>query len=196
MTAELDLQRVCLKILTDAPISQKLDPFLSIFGRWRTDAADPAQWVDLADYAHMARGPGIVLIGHRCNFSFDLGTAAPGILYCSKQGLEGSLEARLAAVFRHCYALAGRLAAEPEFPAGVHLRTGVLELVFNDRLETPNNGAVSAVLRPAVAKVLDKLFGPGAYRLTPDADPARRLGFAIESREAATLEVLSGRLPA
>jgi hypothetical protein len=195
MTADLDLQRVCLKILTDAPVSQKLDPFLSIFGRWRTDAADPSQWVDLADYAHMARGPGIVLIGHRCNFSFDLGTAAPGVLYCSKQGLEGSLDARLTAVFRHCFALAGRLAAELEFPAGVHLRTGALELVFNDRLETPNNGAVSAVLRPAVAAVLDKMFGPGAYRLTPDAAPGRRLGFAIESPEAATLEVLSGRLP-
>ena len=196
MTADLDLQRVCLKILTDAPVSQKLDPFLAIFGRWRTDAADPAQWVDLADYAHMARGPGIVLIGHRCNFSFDLGTAAPGVLYCSKQGLAGSLEARLTAVFQHSFALAGRLVAEPEFPAGVHLRTGALELVFNDRLETPNNGAVNAVLRPAVATVLDKLFGPGAYRLTPGADPARRLGFAIESPDAVALEVLSRRLPA
>ena len=196
MTADLDLQRVCLKILTDAPVSQKLDPFLSIFGRWRADAGDPSQWVDLADYAHMARGPGIVLIGHRCNFSFDLGTAAPGVLYCSKQGLEGNLEARLAAVFRHSFALAERLAAEPEFPSGVHFRTGALELVFNDRLETPNNGAMSAVLRQAVVAVADKLYGPGAYRLTLHADPGRRLGFALESSQAGSLEVLSARLMA
>jgi hypothetical protein len=192
--AALDLQRVCLKILTGALPTLNLDPCLSIFARWRTDSADPAEWVDLADYAHMPRGPGIVLIGKRCNFGFDLGSAAPGILYCSKKGLEGELEARLESIFERCFALTSRLTAEPEFPRGVRLRTGALELTFNDRLETPNAGSISEVLEPPVAAVLDRILGPGAYTLRPEADPSRRCGFAIQSDTAPELEVLTGRL--
>ena len=79
----MDLQKVSLKILSDAPVTLDLDPFLQIFARWRVQ-----DWVDLADYAHMTRGPGIVLIGHRANFSFDMGTSAPGVLYLSKKDLQ------------------------------------------------------------------------------------------------------------
>jgi hypothetical protein len=190
----MDLQKVALKILTDAPVTLRLDPFLAIFGRWRTDSADPAQWVDLADYAHMTRGPGIVLIGRRCNFSFDLGTAAPGVLYVSKKGLEGGAEDRLGAVFRDCFRLARRLVAEKDFPPAVHLRTGALELAFNDRLETPGAPQVDQVLRPAVESLLDRLFGARQYRLKPQPDPGARYGFTIEAPNSPELEVLLGRL--
>ncbi|MBI3666821.1 MAG: hypothetical protein HY236_11470, partial [Acidobacteria bacterium] len=91
----VDLQKISVKIRTDAPPSLKLDPFLVVFGRWRTDAAHPAQWVDLADYAHMPNGPGIVLVGKLCNFSFDQTGGPTGLLYASKKGLNGPAEDRL-----------------------------------------------------------------------------------------------------
>lgn len=181
----MEFQKVSLKILSDAPVTLNLDPFLQIFGRWRVQ-----DWIDLADYAHMTRGPGIVLIGHRANFSFDMGTSAPGVLYLSKKDLEGTATDRLRKVFRDCFALTQRLLAEPEFPAGVHLRTGSLELAFNDRLETPHTEATGRVLRPAVETVLDRLYGAGAYRLTPEPDPSRRYGFTIEA-QATTIDLLS-----
>lgn len=182
----MDLQKVSLKILSDAPVTLNLDPFLKIFARWRVQ-----DWVDLADYAHMTRGPGIVLIGHRANFSFDMGTSAPGVLYVSKKDLEGSAEDRLRTVFRDCFALTRRLLAEPEFPAQVHLRTGSLELAFNDRLETPHTEATDRALRPAVEAVLEQIYGAGAYRLTPERDPSRRYGFTLEARSAPALEALT-----
>jgi hypothetical protein len=147
--------------------------------------------VDLADYAHMVRGPGIVLVGQHANFSFDMGSTAPGILYVSKKGLEGSLEERLRQVFAACFGMTRRLVAEPEFPAGVHLRTGALELAFNDRLETPNTAETDRALRPAVEAVLERLYGAGAWRLTPERDPGRRYGFAIEAAVDLGLEVLA-----
>ncbi len=174
----MEFQKVSLKILSDAPVTLNLDPFLQIFARWRVQ-----DWVDLADYAHMTRGPGIVLIGHRANFSFDMGTSAPGVLYLSKKDLEGTAEDRLRTVFRDCFALTRRLLAEPEFPAGVQLRTGSLELTFNDRLETPHTEATDRALAPAAEAVLDQLFGAGAYRLTREPDLSRRYGFTIEARE-------------
>ncbi|MBI4460417.1 MAG: hypothetical protein HY648_10215, partial [Acidobacteria bacterium] len=66
-----NLQRIQIKILSGAPAGLSLDPFIEIFGRWRKES-HPAEWVDLADYAHVPRGPGIVLIGQRCNFSVDM----------------------------------------------------------------------------------------------------------------------------
>jgi hypothetical protein len=192
----MDLQRVSLKILSNAPATLNLDPFLAIFGRWRADASHPAQWVDLADYAHMPRGPGIVLIGHRCNFSFDLGTAAPGILYLSKKDLTGTLPDRLRSVFCDAFTLALSLLQEKDFPENVQLRTGALELAFNDRLETPHADRTDEELRPAVVTVLDGLFGAGGYHLRPEPDRGRRYGFGIEVPSAPGLEVLLERLPA
>jgi hypothetical protein len=188
------LERISIKILTDAPPGLKLDPFLSIFGRWRKETSHPAQWVDLADYAHMPRGPGIVLIGKRANFSFDMGGEVPGVLYASKKDLTGSPEARLSAVFAACLEMSRRLIAEPEFPSGVSLRAGELELIFNDRLETPNTPGTDRVLAPVASAVLDRLFGAGWYRLRPESDPARRYGLSIQAKQAPSLDSLIARL--
>ena len=64
----MDIQRINVKLLAQAPAGFKLDPFLAIFGRWRHEES-PEVWVDLADYAHMAQGQGIAIIGKRGNFS-------------------------------------------------------------------------------------------------------------------------------
>jgi len=190
----IDVQRVAVKVFTNAPPDLQLDPFLRIFGRWRAEKDHPGAWLDLADYAHLPRGPGILLIGKGCNFSFDLAGAAPGVLYVSKKGLAGPLDERLGSVFRVCFDLARRLAAEPEFPAGVQLDTGSLELVFNDRLETPHQAATDRLLRPAVSATLDRLLGRGGYCLTVEPDAGRRYGFSIRAVTAAPVEVLLGRL--
>jgi hypothetical protein len=189
-----DIQKIRVKILTDAPPTLNLDPFLSIFGRWRTETEHPAQWVDLADYAHMSRGPGIVLIGHQCNFSFDLGGTSPGILYVSKRGLDGPAEDRLRRVLCNALDLSRRLLAEPEFPPEVRIHSGSLELKFNDRLETPNTDETDRLLRPVVLAVLNRLWPCCGYELLPARDPASLYGFSVRSAQNEPLEQLAARL--
>lgn len=189
-----DLQRIQIKILTNAPHGLKLDSFIEIFGRWRAEKHHPAGWVDLADYAHVPRGPGIVLIGQRCNFSFDMADPAPGLLYFAKKGLAGSPSARVVAAIQSCLELSKRLIAEPEFPAGVELRTDAFELSFPDRLETPNTPATEEELRPAVRHALDALCGANGYELTPQADPKQSYGFSIRAKKAEPLGALLERL--
>ncbi len=172
----LDLQRIGLKIFADPPAQLSLNPFLAIFGRWRAEASHPAQWVDLADYAHMPQGPGIMLIGKLANFSFDLAQPGPGALYVSKKDLSGSYEDRLRRVMREGFELAARLAAEAEFPTGVRLKRQQLELFFNDRLETPNTDATDGELGPAVGRVFEE------YEITREPDAGRRYGFLIRGR--------------
>jgi hypothetical protein len=188
-----DLQRIQIKMAADAPAGLSLEPFLVIFARWRKEK-HPAEWVDLADYAHLPRGPGIVLVGHRCSIAFDLADPGPGILYTARKGLSGTPAERFASAFAGCLDLARRLTAEPEFPKDVRLRPGSLELRFNDRLETPDTPETDAELRPVVEQGLSKLFGAGEYDLRRIRDSENVYGFSVQARKSEPLDALLGRL--
>ena len=189
-----DLQRIQIKIPSVAPPDLNLDPFVEIFARWRLDKKHPAEWLDVADYAHVVRGPGIVLVGLRSNFSFDLAAPAPGILFAARKGLTGSAAERILSALRWCLELSQRLATENEFPAAARLRTDSLVLRFNDRLDTPNTFETDQALRPAVTQALDALYGAGTYELIPEGDPKECYGFSVRARAAESLEALLARL--
>jgi len=190
----MDLQRIHIKLLTDAPRTLDLEPFIEIFGRWRADKNHPVGWVDLADYAHVPRGMGIVLVGFQANFAFDMSDPAPGILYAAKKGLAGTHAERIASAMRACLELSRRLTGEKEFPPGVQLRTDALEIYFPDRLVTPNTNETDAELRPAVELAIGALYGASGAALTPQKDTGLAYGFSIRVMNAEPLGSLLKRL--
>ncbi len=189
----IDLQRIHLKLLAEAPADFSVDPFLAVFARLRHDKANPEDWVDMADYAHMPKGAGMLLAGHRANFSIDLGDPGPGFLYAGKSGHEGAIDERVLETFRRCIALVEPLLAEPEYPSALQPAWGSWELVVNDRLEAPNTDATDAELRSGIETALDRLFG-GNYTAEREPDPGRRYGFSIRAGQAPTLEDLKSKL--
>ena len=190
----MDLQRIHIKILTDAPASLNLEPFLAIFARWGADKNHPAGWVDVADYAHVPRGAGVLLAGFNTNFSFDMEGPAPGILYVSRKGLKGTNAERIALALRSAVEMSRRLIAEPEFPKDVHVRMGEMELNFPDRLESPNDSATDSALRPAVQQILDRVFGANRYEATLHTDPKQAYGFSVRAKSKEPLETMLQRL--
>ncbi len=186
----MDLQRINLKLLADAPPDFSVDSFLAIFGRWRNDATNPAAWFDLADYAHMPKGAGVVLVGKQGNFSIDLGDPGPGLLYCGKQDYSGPVEQRITETFQRCLALVKPLLTEPEYPPDLEVQPGKWELAINDRLDSPNTGATDRELRPGISAALDTVFGPGAYAMERESDPQKRYGFSIRSSQITTIDDL------
>ena len=189
-----DLQRIHVKLLADAPPDLRLDPFLAIFGRWRQDKTHPAQWIDLADYAHMAKGPGILLVGKQGNYSINRDDPGLGLLYSGKTGFEGSEEERVIEAFRRCLELTLAIREEPEYPADLKLEPGSWELFINDRLNFPNNEATDTALKPSIESALDVLFGSGGYTLTRDTDPQRRYAFSIRASAPAELPALLAKV--
>ena len=185
-----DLQRIHVKLLADAQPDLGLDPFLAIFGRWRQDKSHPSQWIDLADYAHMAKGPGILLVGKQGNFSANRDDPGLGLLYAGKAGFEGSEEERVLEAFRRCLELTQAVLEEPEYPTGLKLEPGSWELFINDRLNFPNNEATDAVLRSSIETALNTLFGVGGYTLARDGDPQRRYAFSIRAATSGDLAEL------
>ena len=190
----IDLQRIHIKLLTDAPRTLDLEPFIQIFGRWRADKNHPAGWVDVADYAHVPRGMGIVLVGFQANFAFDMSDPAPGILYAAKKGLTGTHAERISSAMRACLELSRRLTAEKEFPKQVQLRTDALEILLPDRLVTPNTHETDAELRPAVELAIGKLYGASGAALTPRKDTSLVCGFSVRATNAEPLGSLLKRL--
>jgi len=191
--AASEIQKVCVKLALDAPGRLNADPVLEIFGRWRAEEGE--ELMDLADYAHLAEGPLVVLVGHRYNLAIDTTGGRPGIQYCSKKGLAGSPADRFAAVLKATLAKSRRLLAEPGFPPGVRPRPGQLDIVLNDRLSLPNDDEADREIRPALSSSLDLLYGSANYALTRDADSTRRLAYRVEAGAAGlTLDSLLARL--
>ena len=171
-----NLQRIDVKLLLDCPPDPDLDQFLVIFDRWRKADDHPADWVDLADYAHMPGGPGILIAGKRDTFSVNLNPPGPGLLTSVRSGLEGSLEDRFREALRRAREFNAAVMAEPEFPAEFSVREGAWEIYVNDRLGFPNTDLTDRLVRPAVAAVL----GVAPELLTRDLDSRNRLGYSAK----------------
>jgi hypothetical protein len=190
----MNLQRINVKLFVDSPDVVPVDSFLPIFARWRKDQSHPSGWVDMADYAHVTRGPGIMMIGQQGNLSLDCTDPGPGILYANKKDLDGDDRTRILDSFRRALALARTLIDESGYPDALAPRPGVWQLTFNDRLETPNNEQTDQALRPAVDAALDRMFGQGDYTVVPEKDSLRRYGFLIQSDKIVSLDAISSNL--
>jgi hypothetical protein len=186
----MDLQRIDLKVLVDAPRDIRLDSLLAIFGRWRNDRGHSAQWVDLADYAHMSRGAGVLIIGKQGQFGITRSDPGLGLFYSGRQGYQGSPRQRIIETFRRHLDLSVALLEEPDYPAELSAAAGTWELAINDRLDYPNSRETDRLLKSDIEAALSALFGVGQYATHFESDPGRRYGLVIHAGRSADLRAL------
>jgi hypothetical protein len=180
----MDLQRIDLTACLDAPRGANLDSLLAIFGRWRNDKDHPAKWIDLADYAHMSHGAGVIIVGKQGIFVVTRFDPGLGLFYSGRSGYEGPNETRVIESFRRHLALTTALFGEPDYPAALKTLTGSWELAINDRLDFPNSDETDGLLRPPIQAALDRLFGAGSYEMVSGGDRQRRYGVSIRASSA------------
>ena len=187
MTTVPDLQKINVKFGIDAPADADWDALLNIFSRWRLEEGE--EILDLADYSHVPEAPSIILVSKRWQLGIDFsrGTGEgraggwAGLLYASRKGLEGDLGARLRSVLVSALEKFQRLAGEKEFPRGVTILYGELDIAFNDRLLVPNNDEMDTLVRPAVEEVLAALYGDEGCSVEREDDPGRRLAYCARA---------------
>lgn len=187
-----DLQRIDWKVQVEAPEKYSVDPLLTVFDRWRQETDAPEDWVDLADYAHMARGPRVMMAGKRDHFSLDTNVPGPGLLVQTRKGLSGSIEERFIEAMKRHLTLSIRLTGEKEWPANLVPQGARWSVAINDRFNFPNDDATEAALKPGLTAALDRIFGKDGYTLTRDEDPQRRYGYTIQAKKARTLTEILG----
>ncbi|MBY0396577.1 MAG: hypothetical protein K2X91_08940, partial [Thermoleophilia bacterium] len=84
-TTVADAVRIGVKLYAEDPAAVRPDRFIPVFHGWIQRGAVPGLLIDVADYAHVPQGPGVMLIGHEADHAIDLGEGRPGVLYQRKR---------------------------------------------------------------------------------------------------------------
>jgi hypothetical protein len=145
----MDSSKLSFKLFIDQPPeSLDLERFVPIFHSWiQTRAIADHLLIDVADYAHVHNGPGIVLVSHEANYSLDTRGGRAGLTYQRKQPIPGTFAERLGAAFHSTQQAASLLSQHVRF------RTDESELRICDRLRAPNTSQTFESVKPDLLKL-------------------------------------------
>lgn len=189
-------QRLSVKLFAspDPGPDAHLEPFIPLFHRLIQNASVEGLLIDVADYAHVPDGPGVILIGHEVDYGFDLREGRAGLLVTRKRCEGAAIAELIEDVLRK--ALGAVVAIEADGGAAVRFGTDRVELHVADQLRMPNDEAGFEALRKEALPVAEKLFGAGTIEVVRrhEGDPRRALALELVAPSAADAETLLGRL--
>lgn len=157
----MEPQKLQLKLYTDRATGISPEAFVAVFHSWIKKKLLPELMIDVANYAHVPKGPGVALIGHGNDYFIDEGEGRLGLLYSRKRGAPEPGQ-RVADTFRRTLHAASLIENDASLAAGgakVRFRTDELQLRINDRLGAPNDDATFAALQPELDGFCRELFG-------------------------------------
>jgi hypothetical protein len=188
----MNAHKLQLKLYVQAARPGTLEAYIPVFHRWIKDRVLTTDTlVDVANYAHVPQGPGVVLIGHGADYFMDEGEGRLGLLYNRKRA-EPPPEARLADAFRHTVQAALLLEAEPTL-AGLKFRTDEWLFRINDRLLAPSTDQTFAEVRPELEAFCTATFS-GPVELTRVGTPRTLFSVRVVTRPGLSLAALLERL--
>jgi hypothetical protein len=152
-------QRIAIKLFVDPDPTAEVDlePFTALFHEFIQKGSIPGLLVDVADYAHVPNGPGIILIGHDVDYGIDSVGGRAGLLILRKRYGDSSLGEILRDTLAKGFACAK--AIEDDGRAGLRFSAATVELQIFDRLVAPNDAETFEAARAEVEPVFAELFG-------------------------------------
>jgi hypothetical protein len=172
------VQHVKVKIFAREPVSLDLADAIPVFHSWIQDRVCEELLIDVADYRHVAAGPGVMLIAHEANYSLDNTDNRLGLLYNRKAVLTGSALENLQQAYQAAVRACRRLEQEIPFRGKLEFDEGDCEVTLNDRLLAPNNRETYLAVKPE----LEKLFGGCALEWM--SDPRELFRVRVKSRDS------------
>ena len=150
-------KRLAVKFFVDSSSEVQLERFIELFHRFIQEQSVLGLLVDVADYAHVPHGPGVILIGHDVDYAIDATGGRAGLLTTRKHYDEQSES--LADVLRDTItkAVVAVRAIEDDGSAAIKFDTSRLEIQILDRLATQQEGAQERLLHE-MAPVFDEVF--------------------------------------
>ena len=195
MTERLRPQRVAVKFFADPDPGATLDlnPFIGLFHSFIQAKSLPGLLIDVADYAHVPNGPGILLVGHDVDYAIDRTGGRTGLLTVRKRCGAESLDASLRGAIAMALVAVQAISESAKAPLG--FATQCLQIQIFDRLATPNSDEGFERARGAVEGVLAEVFGTGhEVGRSHSDDPRKPLSFRVSAPGASEAKVLAERL--
>lgn len=190
----MNTQKVQVKVFAGEPSGVDSEALIPVFHRWIREAVVHDElMIDVADYSHVADGPGVVLVGHGVDYYYDLGQGGPGLLVSRKRALDGDFRAAVVDAFERALEACHVLSTEDGLG---RLAFGTEALLFRvqDRLAAPNTDESFAAVEPTLRAVLDRLFDGGAFALERVGTAREALTVRITAEAAPSVEAAIGRL--
>jgi len=188
-------QRISCKFFLhpDPTAPLELSPFIGMFHRFIQEKSLDGLLLDVADYAHVPNGPGILLVGHDVDYGIDLAEGRAGLLITRKR--YGKLDAADALRAALGSALRAALIIEREGAGGVRFATSPLSIQLLDRLACPNDDAHYEQALAELSPVLSSVYGEKHEIARAHAeDPRKPLTLRVDAPDAASAEQLLDRL--
>ena len=176
----MSLLRVSISLHLSDP---GVDPesFVPVFHDWIRRSAVEGLLIDVARYAHVHNGPGIMLVGHEGDYSIELSEGRPALRYTQKRAVPDAPRDAVALVLRRLLGAAAQAAAVP----GGAVATGELVVEIRDRLTAPNSPDTLASLGPEIAAGLGEYL-PGVTLADAPRDEDPRAPFAVRAAVSGT----------
>ncbi|HWF14108.1 MAG TPA: hypothetical protein VG272_10265 [Candidatus Acidoferrales bacterium] len=186
----MQLQHVNVKLLLQTSQGISLDPLIPVFHSWIENQNGDELLIDVADYAHVPAGPGVVLIGHEGNYSVDNTDERLGVRYNRKAELNGDNQNVLAQAARAALTACQRLESEPRLNGKFRFNGQDIEFFINDRMIAPNNVATRDVIDFEFQLFCQKLFRGKEYAISYDMDPRTLLTAKVKAAQPFTVAQL------
>lgn len=167
----MSVRKVQVKLFANEGQDQPLESFIPVFHRWIREDALGEMLMDVADYTHVPRGPGVFLVGHGSDYAVDQGEDRPGLLYSRKRDLPDGAELIQDALSRALKA-SELLNADPEVKGPKAFASDEMLFRFPDRLYVKNDDAGFAAVKPQLEAALKELLPGKSFTLTRE-DEAR-----------------------
>jgi hypothetical protein len=191
----MDSSKLVVKLFVEDSSRVELEAVVPVFHSWiQNHAVEDHLLIDVADYAHVPNGPGVVLVSHEANIYLDQQEGRPGLGYWRKQPIEGTFRDRLRFVFAAALNACARL-EEDDRLKGVRFRTDEIVFRINDRLLAPNTPETFATVRSDLETFLTELLA-APVRLEHRSAAKELFEVRIRTGTSAGVKPILGRLVA
>jgi hypothetical protein len=191
----VDAQRISVKVYCEEPGSLASDDCLRVFHTWVRERTLDEVLVDVADYRHVPRGPGVLLVCHHANYGVEEGDGRLGLAFSRKCDVLGTWEERLASAFRSVLTACLLLEQTRAFAQRPRFSVSDLRVRVHDRLRAPNEPESYAALEPGLVAALSRIYGGSRFELTRGTDPDDLVELRVSARgDALSVEQALSRL--
>jgi hypothetical protein len=161
----------------------ELEQFIPVFHRWIREHALDELAIDVVDYRHMHRGPGVVLIGHAADYYVDQHDGRTGLMVSRKRATAGA-SPDLRDGFRRVLIACRLLEQETSFATPLEFGAGEALVRLPDRLRAPSSPEGYQSLERELSAFARELWTAGSVGVERVGEPGDPLGARVRAAGA------------
>jgi len=188
---------VSVKLFVDDTSVVRPPELIAVFHRWIKDGVlEDELMIDVANYEHVPKGPGIVIICDKAHYYFDVRQNRWGLRYRGRREARASGGEAVSRAFRSALRAASLLEDAPELEGRYRFRTDRVEFGIYDRLRAPSTEETLEAVRPALEGSVAALYGAPVAGLALASGPKEPFMVTITNSVAPSVEELLGKVAA